>query len=77
MEMKSRKFPRYKLLYGIREGTKSLKLFKINDEEYFIIKKHHILFVLKRIETINFKNLLEAQDYIIRNTKSLHSVYIK
>ncbi len=75
--MKSRKSPNYKMLYGIREGNKSYKLFKKDDDEYFVVKKQHVLGLFKRIETINFKSLAEAQDYIIQNTNSLHNVYIE
>ncbi len=74
--MKSRNLQKYKMVYGIREGNKSYKLFKKNDDEFFVVKKQYILGLFKRIVIINFKSLTEAQDFIIQNTNSLHNISI-
>ncbi len=75
--MKKAELKKFKLLYGIREGNKSFKLFMKTDDSYFVVKKQYILGILRRKEMLYFKSIIEAQDYIIRNTNSLHSVYIE
>ncbi len=75
--MKNTEQNKYKMVYGVREGNNSLKLFKKKEGEYFIIKKHYIFGLFKRKEILYFKNIMEAQDYIIQNTDRLHSVYFE
>ncbi len=74
--MKKGEIQKLKMLYGIKEGNKSFKIFKKSENEFFIVKKHYIvgIFPIKRI--LKFESKEEAVDYIINNTNKFHQIDI-
>ena len=74
--MKISEVEKLKMIYGVREGNKSFKLFKKSEGEYFIIKKRYILAVFRIKKMLNFKSKDEAEDYIINNTSRFTSIDI-
>ena len=65
-----------KMLYGIREGNKSFKIFKKNEKEFIVVKKHYILHLFPIKKILKFDNKEQAADYILQNTLKFHNIDI-
>ena len=73
--MKENVEQKLKMLFGIKEGSKSFKLYETNENEFIIVEKHYFIFRLfvKR-KALKFNNKDKAEDYIIQNTKKFHTI---
>ncbi len=65
---------KFKMLFGIKEGRKSFKLYEINENEFIIVEKHYMFSIVNRRKTLKFSNKDQAEDYIIHNTKKFHII---
>ena len=74
--MKIGEIQKLKMLYGIKEGNKSFKIFMKSETEYFIVKKHYILGIFQIKKMLKFESKEEAVDYIINNTNKFHHIDI-
>ncbi len=72
--MKEKEERKYKMLFGIREGRKSFKLYEINENEFIIVEKHYVINIFLTRKILKFKNKDQAEDYIIHNTKKFHVI---
>ena len=72
--MKEKEERKYKMLFGIREGRKSFKLYEINENEFIIVEKRYVINIFLTRKTLKFNNKDQAEDYIIHNTKKFHII---
>jgi hypothetical protein len=72
--MKEKEERKHKMLFGIREGRKSFKLYEINKNEFIIVEKHYVINIFLTRKTLKFNNKDQAEDYIIHNTKKFHVI---
>ena len=63
-----------KMLFGIKEGRKSFKLFEVNENEFIIVEKHYMFNFVNRRKVLKFNNKDQAEDYIIHNTRKFHTI---
>lgn len=74
--MKQKEGQKHKMLFGIKEGGKSFKLYQVNENEFLIIEKRYLMNIFLTRKTLKFNNKDQAEDYIIHNTKKFHVVSI-
>lgn len=58
-----------KMLFGIKEGRKSFKLYEINGHEFVVIEKHYMFNIMNWRKVLKFSRKDQAEDYIIQNTR--------
>lgn len=63
-------------LYGVKERSKSFKLYKIEDGGLLIIEKKYFLSVCYRKKIHKFDKILEAEDFLIQNTSGFTKIKI-
>lgn len=72
--MKEKEEQNLKMLFGIKEGRKSFKLYKVNENEFLIVEKRYLMNIFLTRKTLKFSNKDQAEDYIIHNTKKFHVI---
>ena len=72
--MKEKAERKLKMLFGIKEGRKSFKLYQLNENEFLIIEKRYLMNIFLTRKTLKFNNKDQAEDYIIYNTKKFHVI---
>jgi hypothetical protein len=72
--MKQKEEEKLKMLFGIKEGRKSFKLYKVSENEFLIIEKRYLMNFFLTRKTLKFNNKDQAEDYIIHNTKKFHVI---
>ncbi len=63
-------------LYGVKERSKSFKLYKIENGGFLIIEKKYFLRVCYRKKFHEFDKLYEAEDFLIQNTSGFTKIKI-
>ncbi len=58
-----------KLIFAIREGSKSLKLYRTDKDEFFIVIKSYLLKFCYKKKLLKFNHFYEAEDFVLQNTK--------
>jgi len=72
--MKQKEEEKLKMLFGIKEGRKSFKLYKVSENEFLIIEKRYLMNFFLTRKTLKFNNKDQAEDYIIHSTKKFHVI---
>ena len=74
--MKTQEERNLRMLFGIKEGRKSFKLYQVDENEFLIVEKSYLLNIFLSRKTLKFNNKDQAEDYLIYNTKKFHAVNI-
>lgn len=72
--MKEKEVKNLKMLFGIKEGRKSFKLYQAGEHDFLIVEKRYLMNIFLTRKTLKFNNKDQAEDYIIHNTKKFHII---